>query len=148
MKQGRPVQREAVLAGGAGDYSSMIYGDKENTQGGIATETSSINKEKVEKEVEKVKTVTVEPVSTNTISGTNSGTGTGSASSSTVSGSVTGSSVGGVVVDGKDGKDKDGNNVKKVAVTGSWAAMVAANASAASAVSVVTPPAGEKKTIK
>ena len=143
MKQGRPVQREAVLAGGAGDYSSMIYGDKENTQGGISTETSSINKEKVEKEVEKVKTVTVEPVSTNTISGTNSGTGTGSASSSTVSGSVTGS-VGGVVVDGKDGKDKDGNNVKKVAVTGSWAAMVAANASAASAVSVVTPPAGKK----
>jgi hypothetical protein len=29
LKQGRPVQREAVLAGGAGDYSSMIYGDKE-----------------------------------------------------------------------------------------------------------------------
>lgn len=36
LKQGRPVQREAVLAGGAGDYTSMMYGDKEAPQGSVS----------------------------------------------------------------------------------------------------------------
>ena len=66
LKQGRPVQREAVLAGGAGDYSSMIYGDKEPAPQitGVQPEAPVVPvvKEKVEKEsVEISKAVAVEP---------------------------------------------------------------------------------------
>ena len=76
LKQGRPVQREAVLAGGAGDYSSMMYGDKEappvptpgpGTGSGIIVGSVVIGEpivalaeKKVEKEVEKGKAATVE----------------------------------------------------------------------------------------
>ena len=76
LKQGRPVQREAVLAGGAGDYSSMMYGDKEappvptpgpGTNSGIIVGSVVIGEpivalaeKKVEKEVEKGKAATAE----------------------------------------------------------------------------------------
>ena len=66
LKQGRPVQREAVLAGGAGDYSSMIYGDKEPVPQGTGVQPEvpivPLQKEKVEKEsVEISKAVALEP---------------------------------------------------------------------------------------
>jgi hypothetical protein len=41
LKQGRPVQREAVLAGGAGDYTSMMYGDKEAPLGSVSGPTAT-----------------------------------------------------------------------------------------------------------
>lgn len=51
------MQREAVLAGGAGDYSSMIYGDKEAVPPGSGNQTETLVTptvtEKVEKEREK-----------------------------------------------------------------------------------------------
>jgi hypothetical protein len=65
LKQGRPVQREAVLAGGAGDYSSMMYGDKEAPQGTVtplSEPATAVVKEKVEKEIEKGKVIVVEAV--------------------------------------------------------------------------------------
>ena len=57
------MQREAVLAGGAGDYSSMMYGDKEATQGAVtplSDPAAAVVKEKVEKEIEKGKVTVVE----------------------------------------------------------------------------------------
>ena len=41
LKQGRPVQREAVLAGGAGDYTSMMYGDKEAPLGSVSSPSAT-----------------------------------------------------------------------------------------------------------
>jgi hypothetical protein len=61
------VQREAVLAGGAGDYSSMMYGDKEAPQGTVSPlvePATVVVKEKVEKEIEKGKVIVVEAVAT------------------------------------------------------------------------------------
>lgn len=54
-----------MLAGGAGDYSSMMYGDKEAPQGTVTALTEPaavVVKEKVEKEIEKGKVVVVEAV--------------------------------------------------------------------------------------
>lgn len=62
------MQREAVLAGGAGDYSSMIYGDKEALPPGSGNQTETLVTptvtEKVEKDkeiVEMTKAMALEP---------------------------------------------------------------------------------------
>ena len=54
-----------MLAGGAGDYSSMMYGDKEAPQGTVtplSEPATAVVKEKVEKEIEKGKVIVVEAV--------------------------------------------------------------------------------------
>lgn len=81
LKQGRPVQREAVLAGGAGDYTSMMYGDKEAPQGSVSGPTATPEADaapaadSVEKDVvKKAEAVESTPVSAPAVPAASSGT--------------------------------------------------------------------------
>ena len=109
------MQREAVLAGGAGDYISMILGDKEAPQG-VPPEIPIVAKEKVEKDTKEVKAPVEAVVAAAVVAGAAGGTASPTTAASADS--------------------------KKPASSGSWAAMVAANASAASAQTIVATTTG------